>query len=116
MDRVLLSRLLQDAGHEPIFAPNGRSAIRVFERSPADLVVTDLSMPEMDGLELIEALREDDPWLRIIAVSGFGETKLAQAKAAGAVAVLAKPVDPGALLEAIEKALDGLDFFKDVQL
>ncbi len=106
MDRVLLSGVLQQGGHEPLFASNAAAAKRIWARSPVDLVVTDIVMPEVNGVELIEALREEDPWIRIIAVSGASPSILALASGSGAVATMAKPVDPKRLLEAIDKALE----------
>jgi CheY-like chemotaxis protein len=106
MDRVLLSQVLHGAGHEPLFAPNGKAALRTWRRNPADLVVTDIAMPELNGLELIEELRMEDPWVRIIAISGVSADMLDTAQHRGAVATLVKPVDVGELLAEIEKALE----------
>jgi CheY-like chemotaxis protein len=115
MDRVLLSQALHRAGHEPLFAPNGKAALRIWKRNPADLVVTDIAMPELDGLELIEALRLEDPWVRVIAISGVSADKLQSAERIGAVATLVKPVDAGELLSAIEKALEGHGPLRDFE-
>jgi CheY-like chemotaxis protein len=106
MDRVLLSQVLQSGGHEPLFAPNASVALRIWARNPADLVVTDIVMPEVNGIQLIEALREEDPWIRIIAISGADPSILELAGESGARATLTKPVDPRKLLEEIDKALE----------
>ena len=106
MDRVLISQSLAAAGHEPLFAPNGKAALRIWRRNPADLVVTDIAMPDLNGLELIEALRLEDPWVRIIAISGVAADKLHSAEQIGALATLVKPVDVGALLSEIERVLE----------
>lgn len=106
MDRVLLSEVLQRGGHEPLFAPNASAAQRIWARSPVDLVVTDIVMPGVNGVQLIEALREEDPWVRIIAISGAGPSILGLAGTSGALATLPKPVDPERLLEEIDKALE----------
>jgi CheY-like chemotaxis protein len=106
MDRVLLSHLLGEAGHELRFASDGLAALETFLREPADLVVTDIAMPELNGMQLIRALHDDDPWVRIIAVSGTSAVNLERAKELGALAVLEKPLDPQKLLEAVQKALD----------
>ena len=116
MDRVLISQSLHEAGHEPLFAPNGKAALRIWRKNPADLVVTDIAMPELDGLELIEALRLDDPWVRIIAISGVSADKLYSAEQSGALATLVKPVNVGELLAEIEKALEGHGPLRDLEL
>ena len=114
MDRVLLSEVLAQAGHEPLFAPNGEAALRIWKKSPVDLVVTDIVMPGLDGLGLLEAMREDDPWVRVIAISGVTAMKLNEAARAGALAILTKPVDPRELLEEISKALSETGSWMDV--
>jgi len=107
MDRVLLAEILRQAGHEPLFASNGQAALRLWRKSAIDLVVTDIVMPELNGLELLKSLREEDPWVRVIAISGITAKKLNQAARAGALAILTKPVDPDELLLEISRALAG---------
>lgn len=113
MDRVLLAEVLHQAGHESIFSPNGATALRVLEKKPVDVVVTDIVMPELDGIALIEKIREEDPWARVIAISGASDVNLEMAGNSGAMAVLKKPVDPEELVQAIDKALEDHDTWKD---
>ena len=115
MDRVLLAEVLQRAGHEPLFAPNGQAAHRIWKKSAIDLVVTDIVMPELNGLELLEALKEEDPWVRVIAISGITAKKLNEAAQSGALAILTKPVDPEGLLREISRALSGSGSWRDVE-
>ena len=115
MDRVLLSQILHQAGHEALFAPNGEAALRIWNKSPVDLVVTDIVMPGLDGLGLIEALKEEDPWIRVIAISGVTAKKLNEAARAGALAILTKPVDPEELLQEIHRALEETGSWRDVE-
>jgi len=115
MDRVLLSQVLHQAGHEALFAPNGEAALRIWNKSPADMVVTDIVMPGLDGLGLIEALKEEDPWVRVIAISGVSAKKLNEAARAGALAILTKPVDPEELLQEISRALSENGSWRDVE-
>ena len=115
MDRVLLSQVLHQAGHEALFAPNGNAALRIWKKSPVDLVVTDIVMPGLDGLELIEALKEEDPWIRVIAISGVTAKKLNEAAQAGALAILTKPVDPEELLQEISRGLSESGSWRDVE-
>ena len=103
-DHLLLYSIFERRGHEIHMARDGEHALQTFRKMGIQVVVTDLHMPNVDGLELIEALLRMDPETPIIAVSGKGP-KLAQAVAMGAVAAFSKPVDPEELLEAVEKAL-----------
>jgi CheY-like chemotaxis protein len=116
MDRVLLAQVLHQAGHEPLFAPNGDAALRIWKKGGIDLVVTDIVMPGMDGLGLLDALKEDDPWVQVIAISGITAKKLNEAARSGAFAILTKPVDPEELLKEIEKALAGRSSWEDIEL
>jgi two-component system NtrC family response regulator len=115
MDRILLSEILQQAGHEPLFAPNGEAALGIWKRAKVDLVVTDIVMPGLNGLELLESMKEEDPWVRVIAISGVTAKKLNEAARSGAHAILTKPVDPEELLEEIEKALAGTGSWTDLE-
>jgi len=115
MDRVLLSHVLAQAGHEPVFAANGKAALRIWVRDPAEIVVTDLAMPELGGLDLIRVLKKGDPWVRIIAISGAKPQQLEQAREFGALATLSKPIDAGELVELIDKILDGHGHWSSVE-
>lgn len=106
MDRVLLAEVLRDAGHEPLFAPDGKAALRVWRNASVDLVVTDIVMPGIDGLELLETVKSEDPAAPVIAISGISAKDLNKAGRAGASAILTKPVDAAELLEEISRALD----------
>lgn len=104
--------LLARAGFEVTGASNGREGLDLCLRSPPDLVITDLVMPEMDGIELIRGLREKLPTMPVIAVSGGlssgpGSARpiLNAAKALGAAAVLSKPFHAHDLCRAIERVL-----------
>lgn len=68
--RQILERLLTIKGYQVSSAGNGKSAIAIIDRQPIDLVITDIIMPDMDGLELISALRQRPDPPRIIAISG----------------------------------------------
>ena len=90
-------------------AANGKDALNHFKPSMTDLVVTDLIMPEEDGLKVIMKLREIKPSLKIIAISGGGKAGpggyLNLAKALGANAVLSKPFAISDLVSKIEELL-----------
>ena len=96
-------------GHCVHDASNGKAGLILFEQEPPELVVTDLVMPEMEGMETIRALKRADPSVKIIAMSGGGingaEAYLSLAKKLGAEVILAKPFSRGMLVAAINEAL-----------
>ena len=102
MDRLLMRKILGGAGHELFFAKNGEEGIKAYLRSGIDVIVSDIEMPDSDGLELIEAVTGMGMDVHIVVVSGKGAHLLAAAKGAGAHITLAKPLDPQALLKAVE--------------
>jgi CheY-like chemotaxis protein len=105
--RRLLRRILERDGYEVLEAANGRLAVEQICAGPVDLVITDLVMPEQEGIETIQQLRRDYPALGIIALSGAGQgTYLAVTAALGADRSLAKPVLPELLLAEVERVLE----------
>ena len=107
-DRLLLSSLVEASGHEVHVAEDGEQAFKTYLRQNIELVITDLNMPRVDGLEFIEALRGLYPEARIIALSGKDQTVLDEAKRMGAFMALSKPIDPEELVEALETTLGPL--------
>lgn len=101
MTRVALAAVIEDMGHTALIASNGREAMAIFAAEPAQLVITDIFMPEMDGIELLIALR-GQAWIpKVIAISGGGQQcgmdVLHMASLLGADATLVKPVLPARL-------------------
>ena len=107
MQRALISDALTGAGYESLFAADGQAALQVCRDTPIDLVITDMVMPELNGLELLKALMEEYPELPVIAFSGTSANKLNLSARFGARAILIKPVDPEELLKEVESALEG---------
>jgi CheY-like chemotaxis protein len=70
--REAVCEMLQQAGYETISVENGRFATQIHRNDPIDIIVTDLFMPETDGLEIIYQFRHEYPDVKIIAVSGGG--------------------------------------------
>jgi CheY-like chemotaxis protein len=107
--RTGLRRLLEAEGHDVEEAADGSQALRRFAGSPADLVITDIFMPHMDGLEFVMRVRETLPEAPIIAMSGGGQIAagpvLQAAEALGVVRSLSKPLTRGAVQEALAEAL-----------
>src|SRR5262245_17006419 len=77
MDRRLAGSLLKKHGLSPIYAANGLEALAAVQQSPPDLVVTDLQMPELDGLELVEAIRQKFPFVPIVLMTAHGSEEIA---------------------------------------
>jgi len=73
--RGMLQRTLQRAGYEVVASGSGKEGLDLLSRVRVDLVLTDIIMPDMDGLEIIQRLRQTQPSLKIIATSGGGRKK-----------------------------------------
>jgi DNA-binding NtrC family response regulator len=105
MLRMILSR----QGYEVFTAANGREGVKLFHSTPADLVISDILMPEMDGLEALKQLRQLSPNLKLIAVSGGGirlkMDVLRVAELLGAAATFEKPYKIDALLASVRQLL-----------
>jgi CheY-like chemotaxis protein len=103
--RTMLRATLEREGYEVREAGDGREAIAMYSESPDDVVLADLIMPEMEGIETIIALRRDHPEAKIIAMSGGGhvgpQSYLSSAKQCGAHFAFTKPIDRDELLGAI---------------
>ncbi len=93
--RQMIGIALSKANYVVVECEDGRKGIEAHEKQPVDLVITDLIMPEMEGIETIRCLRKLSPTLPIIAISGGGrvtpESYLSIARRMGATKVLAKP-------------------------
>jgi DNA-binding NtrC family response regulator len=107
--RALLEQTLKAAGHEVILAADGKEGVERYRSPPADLVITDLYMPNQEGLETIREFRMRFPKVAIIAMSGkpAGGTMLSIAQKMGAIGVLHKPFLADELIAAVAKALSG---------
>ncbi len=107
----LLRTVFEREGHEVATASNGREGVRIFQSRPADLVVSDILMPEMDGLEALKELRRISPDLKLIAVSGGSQRLkmdvLRVAQLLGASAAFEKPYRIDALLASARTLLAG---------
>jgi CheY-like chemotaxis protein len=108
--RLTIRRVLERAGHAVEMAVNGLDGLRLFKKAPHDLVITDLYMPEKEGIETILELRDERPDLLILAVSGgiLGDKSgpLTDAELFGASATLAKPFTPDELQSTVARLLD----------
>jgi CheY-like chemotaxis protein len=108
--RQLVRRILERAGHSVIEAPNGRKGISLLRERQVDLVITDILMPEVEGIETILEIRRQFPSTRILAISGGGSVKgtsiyLEAASKLGADAILPKPFRAYALRQLVDRLL-----------
>lgn len=105
--RRSLVAYLEDSGYRVLEAVDGCSGLEIFRRERPDLVLTDLRMPVMDGLEMLAALRDISPATPVVVISGTERPNLVQeALALGARQCLLKPIsDLGLLAKAVEDAL-----------
>lgn len=107
--RRMVMRTLTGVGHQAVEAADGVQGIRLFGEDAPDIVLTDIVMPEKEGLQTIGEIRALAPETRIIAMSGAGpdggELYLTIANHIGADAVLLKPFRPDQLIAAVDKLL-----------
>jgi len=105
--RRLLSRALNGAGHTVHEASDGRGALEAYYRLRPALVITDIVMPDKEGIELIQELRRTDPAIAILAISGGASRSvyLKAASALGATAALSKPFSIADLLTTVATLL-----------
>jgi two-component system, NtrC family, response regulator AtoC len=104
--RRLLEIMLRQAGYHPLLASNGKEALHLLNREGADLVVSDLHMPGMDGLALLAAMRHEDMAIPAIIVTAHGEVESAvSAMKLGAADYIVRPFNLETLEIAIDRAL-----------
>jgi CheY-like chemotaxis protein len=108
--RAVIAAALSDAGYEVVEAADGKMGVNRYKDSPTDLVITDLIMPEKEGIETIIELRREFPEVKLIAISGGNQngynSNLSMAKRLGARRTLTKPFKLPDLLEAVRGVLD----------
>jgi len=104
--RELMEETLKATGHEVFLAANGKQGLKLHHAEPVELVITDIYMPEMEGLEFITRLRQRSN-VPIIAVSGNSNVEaLEKAMKLGAMRTLAKPFQPAQLRAAVSMVLN----------
>ncbi len=104
--RGLLCHVLEADGFNVVEAMTGREVLEEVEKRPVTLVILDLVMPEMDGLETLQSLAQRHPGVRVLAISGaFGGSFLDCARLLGAGAILKKPFTGDQLLAGVRALL-----------
>ena len=105
--RCTLARILESSGHEVATAADGRRGMAAFRSALPDLVITDILMPEQEGIETIRQMRRERPQTKIVAISGAGRPGgfdiLSMARRLGADDVIAKPFGAEELLGSVHR-------------
>ncbi len=105
--RRLLGMLLGNRGHEIVLCADGQEALEQFNEQPADVVVTDLRLPRLNGLELVERINAASPETPLIVITAYGSIESAvEAMQRGASDYITKPFEETRIHLAIEKALE----------
>lgn len=109
----VIETALRERGHTVHCLEDGRNAFEIHQQHKIDLIVTDILMPEFDGIEVIRQFRRECPGLKILAISGGGFTDpqqfLTMAKRLGADATLHKPFDWNKLAATVDDLLKASD-------
>ena len=106
MSRRILRRMLESAGHQVLEAQDGMTGIEQYSLHQPDLVLLDLTMPKMHGLEVLEKLREMDEQARVVvATADIQSATHTLAEAAGASGYITKPLAADKVLQAVNNAL-----------
>ena len=110
--RILYRSILEKAGYEVLEAPNGDIGCQIYRKESCDMIITDMFMPEKEGMETILELKAEFPDIKILAISGGGalgetETILEAAKDFGATEILSKPIKKELFLESVSRVLAG---------
>lgn len=116
--RLLIRDYLEDSGYLTREAENGKHGLEVFRETPPDVVLVDLRMPEVDGLDVLQAITREAPEIPVIVVSGTGRMKdVIEALRLGAWDYITKPIEDMEMLEhAIGKSLERARLLRDNRL
>ncbi len=107
--RTVLGIALADSGFEVMTAENGREALRLFRETTPSIVLTDIKMPEMDGIELLRLIKAEHPDTEVIMISGHGDMELAiESLKLEATDFVTKPINDDALAIALKRARERL--------
>jgi two-component system, response regulator, stage 0 sporulation protein F len=104
--RILLNEVFQKEGYTTYQAANGMQALEIVRKHRPDLVLLDMKIPGMDGIEILKRLKEIDQDIKVIIMTAYGELDMIQeTKELGAIMHFAKPFDIDDLREAVKKHL-----------
>ena len=106
----MLRQMLECEGYDVVAAPGGKKGIRIYREQPIDLIIMDIIMPDMEGIETIRELKQDFADIKIIAISGGGligsEGYLHLARIFGAQRTYAKPFERKEFLKGVREILE----------
>ncbi len=110
----ILSAVLEEEGYEPLTANSGHEALEILNNSDVDLVLTDMKMPLMDGIELLEKIKEKDKDIPVLLMTAHGTIdKAVEAMQKGAYTYILKPFDNERLVLYVNKAIDTYQVIKE---
>ncbi len=102
--RILLNEIFQKEGYKTFQAANGQQALEIVRKHSPELVLLDMKIPGMDGIEILKRMKEIEPEIRVIIMTAYGELDMIQeAKDLGALTHFAKPFDIDDIREAVRK-------------
>jgi len=104
--RILLNEVFQKEGYQTFQAANGAQALDIVQKHAPDIVLLDMKIPGMDGIEILKRMKVIDPDIRVIIMTAYGELDMIkEAKALGAIMHFAKPFDIDDIRAAVRKHL-----------
>lgn len=104
--RLRITKMLTQSGHDTLEAENGRQAYDLYTTVRPDVVLMDVTMPEMDGLAALKQIRAFDPNARVVMLTALGQESIVlEAIRAGAKDFVVKPFEAGRVLGAIQKII-----------
>ncbi len=114
---IAIQRLLAGRGYEVETAPSGEEAIERLERTPVHLVITDLSLKKLSGMDLLRWVKQHAPETAVVMITAYGSEKVAvEAMKLGAVDYLPKPFDNDELELVVERVMEGIALRRDLRL
>lgn len=103
----MMADVLKDQGYDPASVSNGEEALKLLETRRFDVIVSDIMMPRLNGLRLLEAVKRQDRDVQVVLVTGYATRELAaDAVEKGAFRVLEKPFSNDQLIRTVEDALN----------
>lgn len=102
--RILLTEVFQNEGFQTFQAANGKEALEIVAKEKPDLVLLDMKIPGMDGLEILRRIRAQDAEMKVIVMTAYGELNMIEeAMALGAVKYFSKPFDIDEVVDVVKK-------------
>ena len=114
--RKVLGISLTDSGYDVITAENGEEALEIFRRVQPSIVLTDIKMPGMDGIELLQKIKQEDPDTEVIMITGHGDLDLAiKSLKYEATDFVTKPINDDILEIALKRAHEKMDMRRQLR-